>query len=75
MPDVTTVKVSTDTRDELKAVAERDGSTLEGALKKLLRAERQREFGQELASRPMTDEDHQWIVSSARAVGRSVAGG
>jgi hypothetical protein len=72
MTQLTTVKVSTDTRDELKSIAERDGLTLDGALRKLLKAERQRLMGLDLASRPMSDADRDWVRGSTAAVARAL---
>jgi hypothetical protein len=72
MTQLTTVKVSTDTRDELKSIAERDGLTLDGALRKLLKAERQRLMGLDLASRPMSDADRDWVRGSTAAVTRAL---
>jgi RNase P/RNase MRP subunit p30 len=66
------MKISTETRDELKSIAERDGITLDAALRKLLRAERQRRMGEELAQRPKADEDASWVVGSTAAVSRAL---
>lgn len=68
---VTTVKLSTPVRDELKALAERDGVTMESALKRLLRTERQRAMGADLAQRRATDEDRAWVSASAQTVLRA----
>ncbi|CAN5710436.1 hypothetical protein BH24ACT5_BH24ACT5_18350 [soil metagenome] len=68
MTAVTTMKLSTPVRDELKALAERDGVTMESALKRLLRAERQRALGADLARREVTDEDRAWVIASGRTV-------
>lgn len=72
MTAVTTLKVSTETRDDLKALAERDGLTIESALRKLLRAERQRQMGVDLAAREQTHDDRSWIIGAQQAVSRAV---
>jgi hypothetical protein len=73
MTSLTTVKVTVETRDELKALAERDGVTLEGALRSLLRADRQRRMGEELAERSSdATDDRAWIASSNAAVSRAL---
>lgn len=72
MTAMTTVKVSTQTRDELRAVAEREGITLELALRLLLRAERQRQMGRDLAERPVPDDDRSWVAASSAAVARAI---
>ena len=66
------MKISCATRDELKTVAERDGLSLDAALQKLLRAERQRQMGRELAERLVNEEDRQWIAGSNAAVARAI---
>ena len=50
MPDTTTIKVSVRTRDALRRLADRDGHTLDAQLQKLIRRERRRIMGAELAS-------------------------
>ena len=72
MTNLTTVKVSTTTRDELKGIADRDGITLDAALQKLLRYERQRRMGADLASRPVVEEDSAWVAGSSSAVARAL---
>jgi hypothetical protein len=66
------MKVSPATRDELKAIADREGITLEAALRKLLRAERQRQMGRDLAQRPTSVEDRAWVSGSNAAVARAI---
>ena len=72
MTNLTTVKVSMATRDELKLMADREGITLDAALRRLLRAERQRMMGAELASRTPADEDAAWVAGSTAAVARAL---
>ncbi len=52
---MTTIKVTTRTRDELRSFAE--GETLEVALRRLLRQARQRRMGEELAALELTDHE------------------
>jgi hypothetical protein len=72
MTILTTMKVSAATRDELKAIADREGLTLDAALKKLLRLERQRQMGIDLAERGTTEDDRAWITGSNAAVARAI---
>lgn len=63
----TTVRISTRTRDGLKRLAERDGVTLDEAIARLVRAERQRRMGEALAA-GLTDDDEAWIDAGLRTV-------
>jgi hypothetical protein len=72
MTSLTTMKISPATRDELKAIAERDGLSLEAALRKLLKGERQRRMGEELMAAPPTDEERSIIAGSTQAVARAL---
>ena len=72
MTNLTTVKVSMATRDELKSIADREGITLDAALRRLLRYERQRQMGADLAARLITEEDSSWIAGSSSAVARAL---
>jgi hypothetical protein len=72
MPHLSTIKVSLTTQDQLKAVADREGVTLDAVLRMLLRAERQRIMGAELALRESSDEDTSWVASSSSAVARAL---
>ncbi len=72
MTTVTTIKVSTATHAELKALADRDAVTLDEALRKLLKAERQRQLGIELASRDTNADDTAWIQGTTAAVQRAI---
>lgn len=53
----TTIKVSFETRDAVRRLADRDGLTLDAQLARLVRRERRRLIGAQLASAPLgTDE-------------------
>jgi hypothetical protein len=73
MRDSTTIRVSPATRDALRALAERDGVTLDEELARLLRAERQRRMGIALAGEPSAGE-REWIDMGVATV-RDHAGG
>ena len=60
------------TRDELRKIAERDGVTLDAALQRLLRTERQRQMGADLAARSQSDEAVAWVRGSTAAVSRAL---
>ena len=53
MPELSTIRVSTRTRDALRQLAERDGLTLDAQLDHLIRRERRRIIGGQLASAPI----------------------
>ena len=55
MRESTTIRVSPETRDALRDLAEGDGITLDTELARLLRAERQRRMGAALAQEPSDD--------------------
>jgi hypothetical protein len=61
MTDVTTIKVSTQTRDGLREVAQHYDLTLDGALRRLIRADRQRRMGEELAAHELTADEQRWV--------------
>lgn len=50
MPDSTTIKVSVRTRDALRQLADREGVTLDAQIESLIRRERRRIIGAQLAS-------------------------
>ena len=50
IPKTTTIKVSVQTRNALRQLADRDGHTLNAQLEKLIRRERRRIMGTQLAS-------------------------
>ena len=68
MPESTTIKVSVQTRDALRQLAERDGVTLDAQLDKLIRRERRRIIGAQLSSAPLDDDDLTVLDASASDV-------
>jgi hypothetical protein len=68
MPGTTTIKVSTETRDALRRLADRDGLTLDAQLDKLIRRERRRIIGAQLASAPVQEDDVAVLDASASDV-------
>jgi hypothetical protein len=54
---MTTVKVSVGTRDALKRLAERQGLTMDAQLEEMIRRERRRQIGQQLASGHLDETD------------------
>jgi hypothetical protein len=68
MPESTTIKVSVQTRDALRQLAERDGVTLDAQLAKLIRRERRRIIGAQLSSAPLDDDDLTVLDASASDV-------
>lgn len=62
----TTVRVDVATRDAIKAIAEADGVTIDVAICRLARAERQRRMGAALAA---VDSDTAWLDVVAMEVG------
>jgi hypothetical protein len=61
MQGTTSIRVSSATRDSLKNLASVDGLTIEQEVKQLLKAERQRRMGDELAAVELTDEENDWL--------------
>ena len=68
MPETTTIKVSVETRDALRQLADRDGLTLDAQLDKLIRRERRRIIGAQLASAALEDDDVAVLDASASDV-------
>ena len=68
MSKSTTIKVSVGTRDALRKLAAREGRTLDAQLDRMIRAERRRLIGAELASGPLADEDRIVLDASASDV-------
>ncbi|MFV0260790.1 MAG: hypothetical protein ACK5PP_20325 [Acidimicrobiales bacterium] len=68
MADSTTIKVTTETRDALRHLADREGITLDAQLQKLIRRERRRIIGAQLSSGPLNDEDVAILNASATDV-------
>lgn len=54
---MTTMRVSAGVRDELRGIADRESVTLDQALARLLRADRQRRIGRALARYEPDDDD------------------
>ncbi|MDE0668202.1 MAG: hypothetical protein OXI48_04150 [bacterium] len=65
MPDSTTIKVSIKTRDALRQLADRDGLTLDAQLGQLIRRERRRMIGTQLASAPLDAAEEATLDASA----------
>jgi hypothetical protein len=61
MQTSTTVRVTTETRDSVKQLADTDGVTLDVEIQRLVRAERQRRIGAALATAPV---DTDWLNAS-----------
>jgi hypothetical protein len=68
MSRTTTIKVSVETRNALRQLADRDGLTLDAQLDKLVRRERRRIIGAQLASASPDDEDVAVLDASASDV-------
>ena len=68
MPDSTTIKVSVWPRDALRQLADRDGLTFDAQIKKLVRQERRRIIGAQLASAPLDADDGAVLDASASDV-------
>jgi hypothetical protein len=71
MSDVTTIKVSTRTRDALRQLADRDGLTLDAQLDLLIRRERRRMIGMQLSSESLSSDDLVVLNASASDVNRA----
>ncbi len=65
---LTTIKVSMRTRDALRQLAERDGLTMDAQLDALIRRERRRVMGSQLASQPLDSNDLAVLDASASDV-------
>ena len=68
MPESTTIKVSVRTRDALRQLADREGLTFDGQLEKMIRRERRRIIGAQLASAPLDADDEAVLHASASDV-------
>lgn len=68
MSGSTTIKVSVGTRDALRQLADRDGLTMDAQLAKLIRAERRRLIGAQLADGHLGDDDLVVLDASASDV-------
>jgi hypothetical protein len=65
VPDSTTIKVSVRTRDALRQLAAREGLTLDAQLDRLIRGERRRIIGAQLASAPLDAPEEAVLDASA----------
>lgn len=65
MPESTTIKVSTETRDALRRLADREGITLDAQLQKLIRRERRRIIGAQLSAGSLDSDDVAVLDASA----------
>lgn len=72
MADSTTIKVSVRTRDALRRLADREGLTLDAQLDRLIRRERRRVMGAQLASGPLDADDVAVLDASASDVSNAV---
>lgn len=68
MHESTTIRVAVSTRDAVRTLADADGVTLDEAVKRLARAERQRRMGLALATTVPSSDDEQWLGLSVRTV-------
>lgn len=73
MQNATTVRVSRRTRDALRDLAQRDGTTLDQVIERLIRTERQRQLGVALAGDVLDDGDRAWIDVGLSSVGPDAA--
>ena len=73
MPEMTSVKMTVQTRDELRELAEREGLTMEKVIKRMLRRDRLARMREQLASWEPTAEESMIIDSSRRDVGGMLA--
>lgn len=71
--NATTVRVSRRTRDALRDLAQRDGTTLDQVIERLVRTERQRQLGVALAGDVLDDGDRAWIDVGLSSVGPDAA--
>ena len=65
MPDSTTIKVSVRNRDALRQLADREGLTFDAQLDRMIRRERRRIIGTQLASAPLDADDEAVLDASA----------
>lgn len=72
MADSTTIKVSVRTRDALRRLADREGLTLDAQLDRLIRRERRRVMGAQLASGPLDADDVAVLDAAASDVSNAV---
>ncbi|MEZ5263442.1 MAG: hypothetical protein R2755_17140 [Acidimicrobiales bacterium] len=65
MQETTTIEVSVRTRDALRQLADREGLTLDAQLDRLIRRERRRLIGAQLAGAPLDADDRTVLDASA----------
>jgi len=68
----TTMKLTARNRDVLRRFADEDGLTLDEALGRILRRERQRRMGQQLSG-GLTAEEHKIVRGGTHGVGKLLA--
>lgn len=68
MPESTTIKVSVRTRDALRQLADREGLTFDAQIERLIRRERRRIIGAQLASAPLDPVEETVLDASASDV-------
>jgi ABC-type antimicrobial peptide transport system ATPase subunit len=68
MPEFTTIKVSTRTRDSLRVLADRDGRTLDAEIEALVGRERRRIIGQQLSAAALSADEVAVLNASASDV-------
>jgi len=68
MRESTTIRVSSGARNDLRALASQDGVTLDEAITRLVRAERQRRIGLSLAAVNLDGDERSWLELSVQAV-------
>jgi predicted transcriptional regulator len=71
MTNLTTIKVSVETRDRLRELAA--GESIEKALRRILRREWQRQVGIALAQRGVTSDDQAWLQGSNSSLATHMA--
>lgn len=74
MQRATTVRVTRETRDGLRVLAEGDGVTLDEEVNRLVRAERQRRIGHALAAVELDRDDESWLTVGASVIRNDAAG-
>ena len=72
MANSTTIKVSVRTRDALRHLADREGLTMDAQLERLIRAERRRAMGAQLASERPNPDDERVLDASASDVANAI---
>jgi hypothetical protein len=72
MQETTTIRVSASTRDALHVLAARHGVTLDQAIERLLRSERQSRMGAALAGTELSEDERAWLDLGAGTLGAPV---